>query len=306
MIALAVAPFTWNFIEDARELLGYDFMRHAFLAGTSIAVAAGLVGYFVVIRNQVFTSDALGHVAFTGSLGGLLLGLPLLAGVYLSTVGAALGMGSLGGRARGRDVAVGSLFAWVLGLGVLFLTLYTTGRSTSNGVLGISVLFGSILGLQTTQTEVATITGVATSIALLCVCRPLLFSSIDQEVAASRGVPTRAVSTIFLILTAVTAAESVQAVGALLIFALMVTPAAVAQKLTARPYAGVVLSAALAVGFVWAGLILAFWTPYPTSFYITAVAFASLLAALLVERLRVSWATRTRRTPLAAAVQGPS
>lgn len=284
-MTLAIPPVTWNPVADATQLLSYDFMRQAVLAGTAIAVAAGLVGYFVVLRNQVFTSDALGHVAFTGGLGGLLLGLPLLAGVYLSTVAAALGIGSLGGRSRGRDVAIGTLFAWVLGLGVLFLTVYTTERSTGNGVLGISVLFGSILALEPGQAEVAVLTGTLTSLVLLCVCRPLLFSSIDPEVAAARRVPTRAVAAVFLVLTAVTVAEAVQAVGALLIFALMVTPPAVAQKLTTRPYAGLALSAGLAVLFVWTGLAFAFWTPYPSSFYITAIAFASLMLALALERI---------------------
>jgi zinc/manganese transport system permease protein len=299
--APAIGPFTWNLVADLGELLGYDFMRHAVLAGTAVAVAAGLVGYFVVLRNQVFTSDALGHVAFTVGLGGLLLGLPLLAGVYAGTVGAALGVGSLGGRARGRDVAIGTLFAWVLGLGVLFLTLYTTGQSTSNGVLGISVLFGSIFGLQTAQTVVATGAGILTSIVLLSVCRPLLFSSIDPDVAAARGVPVRVVTAVFLVLMAVTVAESVQAVGALLIFALMVTPPAIAQKVTARPYAGLALSSALATAFVWAGLALAFWTPLPVSFCITGLAFLGLALALLVEHVvpRVSALAR-QRTALSA------
>lgn len=281
---LAISPATWDLAGDLRELLSYDFMRHAVLGGTCIALAAGLVGYFVVLRNQVFTSDALGHAAFTGGLGSAVLGLPLLVGVYAGTVGAALGMGSLGGRARARDVAVGTLFAWILGLGVLFLTLYTTARSGSNGVLGIAVLFGSILGLQAPQTAAAVVAGLATSAALLLVCRPLLFSSIDPDVAAARGIPTRVVSGVFMVLTAVTVAESVQAVGALLIFALMVTPAAVAQRLTARPYAAMTLSAALAIAFVWAGLALAFWTPYPASFYITALAFATFLAATVARR----------------------
>src|SRR5205807_2299907 len=111
------------------------------------ALAAGLVGYFVVLRNQVFTSDALGHVAFTGGLGGLLAGLPLLPAVFGSTAGAALAVGSLGGRARGRDVAIGTVFAWVLGLGVLCLELYTNGRSGSGGIVGVTVLFGSLLSL---------------------------------------------------------------------------------------------------------------------------------------------------------------
>src|SRR5207247_2979461 len=165
---LAISAPTWNLADDLRELVSYDFMRHALLGGTCIALAAGLVGYFVVLRNQVFTSDALGHAAFTGGLGSVLLGFPLLVGVYVASIGAALGMGALGGRARARDVAVGTLFAWVLGLGVLFLSLYTTARSTSNGALGIAVLFGSILGLQATHTAVAVVGGLATSAALLC------------------------------------------------------------------------------------------------------------------------------------------
>src|SRR5262249_5361937 len=142
-VILAIAPATWNLLADAREILSYDFMRAAFLAGTGTALAAGLVGYFVVLRNQVFTSDALGHVAFSGGLAGLLAGIPLVAGVVASTVGVALGIGAFGGRGRGRDVAIGIVFAWVLGVGVLALSVYTAGHSAANGVLGIAVLFGS-------------------------------------------------------------------------------------------------------------------------------------------------------------------
>ena len=291
-MVLAISPPTWNLVGDVGELLSYDFMRRAVLGGTCIALAAGLVGYFVVLRNQVFSSDALGHVAFTGGLGAVLMGLPLLVGAYVATIVGALGMGSLGGRARARDVAIGTLFAWVMGLGALFLTLYTTTRSTSNAVLGIAVLFGSILGLQPAQAATAAVAGLATSLALLAICRPLLFSSMDPEVAAARGVPTGAVSAIFMVLAAATVAESVQAVGALLIFALMVTPAAAAQRLTPRPYAGLALSAGLAVGVVWLGLALAFWTPYPASFFITSLAFAVYLAARLG-----GWLMGARRAP---------
>jgi zinc/manganese transport system permease protein len=286
VIVLAIRPFSFNVVDDVREILSYDFMRDAFAAGTCIALAAGLVGYFVVLRNQVFTSDALGHAAFTGSLGGLLLGLNLLVGLFGSTIAAALGIGALGGRARGRDVAIGTVFAWLLGLGALFLSIYTSGRTASNGTVGVSVLFGSILGLQTAQAMIASGAGLATGLALLAIGRPLLFCSLDPDVATAAGVPTRLVSGIFLVLVAVTVAESVQAVGALLIFSLMVTPAAVAQKLTARPYAAIALSAALAIAFVWLGLGLAFYTPYPTSFFITALAFATFLLVVLLGRLR--------------------
>jgi zinc/manganese transport system permease protein len=285
MTLLTTAPFSPNLIDDVREILSYDFMQHAFVAGTFIALAAGLVGYFVVLRNEVFTSDALGHVAFTG---GLLANVQLLVGVFGSTIAVALGMGTLGGRARGRDVAIGTVFAWVLGVGVLFLSLYTTSKSAGgSGVAGISILFGSILGLQQPQTAISAIAGIATSFVLLVIARPLMFASIDPDVAAARGVPIRLVTVIFLILVGTTVAEAVQAVGALLILGLMVTPAAIAQRLTSRPYVALLLSGALAVLFVWLGLGLAFYISYPASFFITALAFGTYLVSLLATRLPV-------------------
>jgi zinc/manganese transport system permease protein len=280
------AAFSLNPATDLQAMLALDFMRNAFLAGGCIALASGLVGYFVVLRNQVFTADALGHVAFTGGLGGLLVGLDLLIGVFGSCVAVALAIGTLGGRGRGRDIAIGTVFAWVLGVGVLFLSLYTSSLSGSAGIVGISVLFGSIFGLQPTQTLVASVAGLATSAALLVMARPLLFMSIDPEVATSRGVPVRAMTAIFMILVALTVAEAVQAVGALLVFGLMVTPAAIAQNLTSRPYLALALSAILAAAVVWLGLTLAFYISYPASFFITALAFLGYLLSLLSGRLR--------------------
>ncbi|HEY8739854.1 MAG TPA: metal ABC transporter permease [Candidatus Dormibacteraeota bacterium] len=277
-------PFSANLLRDLTNMLAFDFMRSAFVAGGCVALAAGLVGYFVVLRNQAFTSDALGHVAFTGGLGGLLLGLPLLGSVFGSTVAATLAIGSLGGRGRGRDVAIGTVFAWILGLGVLFLSIYTTSRSAASGVVGVTVLFGSILTLQAPQATVAAAAGIATSLALLAICRPLLFASVDPDVATTRAVPVRAVTLVFLVLLGITVAEAVQAVGALLIFGLLVTPAAIAQTITARPYAGMLLSAALAVGFVWTGLVLAFYLPYPVSFFIVGLSFAAYLLSILWPR----------------------
>ena len=269
-----------------QDLLGLDFMRNAFLAGGCVALAAGLVGYFVVLRNQVFATDALGHTAFTGSLGGLLAGLNLLVGAFGSCIAVALAIGTLGGRGRGRDVAIGTVFAWVLGLGALFLSIYTSSRSAAAGTLGVSVLFGSILSLQPLQVVVTSTAAIATALVLLVVARPLLFLSVDPEVATTRGVPERALTALFLVLVAVTVAESVQAVGALLIFALMVTPAATAQYLSARPWVAMALSAAIAVAVVWAGLVLAFYLPYPASFFITALAFAGYLAVRLARLVR--------------------
>jgi len=267
------------------SMLGLEFMRNAFVAGGCIALAAGLVGYFVVLRNQVFTADALGHVAFTGGLGGVLAGLNLLAGVFGSCIAVALAIGALGGRGRGRDIAIGTVFAWVLGVGALFLSLYTTARSAASGTLGVSVLFGSILGLQPAQVVVGSLTGIATAVVLLLIARPLLFLSVDPEVAVARGVPSRALSALFFVLVAVTVAESVQAVGALLIFGLMVTPAAVAQNLSTRPWVGMALSAGIAVAVVWLGLVVAFYIALPASFLITGLAFVLYLASHLARRM---------------------
>jgi zinc/manganese transport system permease protein len=282
-VIAAAQIFSLNPLDDLRAMLALDFMRNAFLAGGSIAVAAGLVGYFVVLRNQVFSTDALGHTAFTGSLGALLAGVDLLVGLFASCVGVALGINSLGGRGRGRDAAIGVVFASVLGMGVLFLSLYTSSRSAASGSVGVSVLFGSILGLQPSQVAVASVVGGATSAATLLIARPLLFTSLDPDTAAARGVPTRAVTAVFMVLVAVTVAEAVQAVGALLIFALMVTPAAVAQQLVARPWLGMVLAVGISVAAVWIGLVLTFYISLPASFFITALAFAAYLAAQIAR-----------------------
>ena len=281
----ATASFSLNPIQDLQAMLAYDFMRNAFIAGGCIAAAAGLVGYFVVLRNQVFTTDALGHVAFTGGMGGLLIGLNLLVGVFTGCIAVALAIGSLGGRGRGRDVAIGTVFAWVLGLGLLFLSIFTSSHSASAGNTGISVLFGSILGMQPAEAVIVSAAAVLTCIALLAIARPLLFVSLDPEVATSRGVPIRVLTALFLMLVAITVAESVQAVGALLVFALMVTPAAVAQNLTTSPYAGMALSATVAVVAVWLGLTLAFYISYPVSFFITALAFGFFIVSLGVSRV---------------------
>jgi zinc/manganese transport system substrate-binding protein len=269
-------------------MLALEFMRNAFIAGGCIALAAGLVGYFVVLRNQVFTADALGHAAFTGGLGGLLAGLNLLVGVFASCTGVALAIGTLGGRGRGRDVAIGTVFAWVLGVGVLFLSLYTTARSAASGTVGISVLFGSILGLQPAQVIVSSAAGIATCAVVAVVARPLLFLSVDPDVAATRGVPVRAMTALFLVLVAVTVAEAVQAVGALLIFALMVTPAAIAQSLSARPWLGMALSALIALAATWGGLVLSFYISYPASFLITVLAFGAYLGSRAPRAITVA------------------
>lgn len=263
------------------------FLLHALLAGTAIAAAAGLVGYFVVLRAQVFTGDALSHVAFTGALAALALGIDERFGLFAATIGVGVAFGALGGRGRADDVVIGNMFAWILGLGVFFLTLYTTNNSASNGNAGVNVLFGSIFGLNLSDAVTAAIIAAVITAAMVAIARPLLFASIDNAVAAARGIPVRMLGYGFLALVGATAAEASQAVGALLLLGLLAAPAGTAQRLTTRPYAALLISAALAVAEMWAGLALSYALPaLPPSFAILAVATGGYALVLLRTRRR--------------------
>jgi zinc/manganese transport system permease protein len=279
-------------------VFAHPFMQHAFLAGTAVALAAGLVGYFLVLRAQVFTADALSHVAFTGALASLAAGLDVRVGLFATTVLVALGMGALGRRARPDDVVTGGVFAWILGLGVFFLALYSTSRSgAGNGAASVSVLFGSILGLSGGRAAVTAAIAVGVSAVLVAIARPLLFATLDEDVAAARGVPVRLLGFGFLALVGVTAAESTQVVGALLILGLLAAPAGAALRVTARPLAGLALSAGLAVASVWVGLTASYYAPkLPPSFAILAVAalaYLTVTAATLPGRSRRAPAVST-------------
>ena len=278
----------------AEGLLGQAFLRNAFLAGTAIAAACGLVGYFLVLRSQVFTGDALSHVAFAGALAALSFGVDPRVGLFVSTIAVGVLMGTLGPRGQADDVVVGSVFAWILGLGVLFLTIYTTSRSTADSTAGVNVLFGSIFGLSQSQAVVAAAIAAVVVVAVVLIARPLLFASIDPGVASARRVPVVLLGLGFLALVGACAAEATQAVGALLLLGLLAAPAGTAQQLTARPYRGLALSCALAVGDMWVGLILSYVFPHlPPSFCIMAVAAALYLAVLATQRVR-------RRLPVGA------
>ena len=268
-------------------MLGHEFMRNAFLAGTPIALACGLVGYFVVMRGQVFAGDALSHVAFAGALAAAALGIDLRLGLFAATVLIALGMGGLGDRARADDVVIGSVFAWVLGLGALFLSIFTSDASdTTNGTAGVRVLFGSIFGLGLGEAGVAAVIGLVACGVVLLIARPLLFSSVDPVVAAARGVPVRAIGFGFLAILGVVAAEATQAVGALLLLGLLAAPAGAARLLTNRPYTGLALAGGLSVASVWVGLILSYNIgALPPSSAIIATAVTIFAAAAIKARL---------------------
>jgi zinc/manganese transport system permease protein len=255
--------------------LGHPFFQHALLGGTAIAAAAGLTGYFLVLRAQVFVGDALSHVAFTGALAALAIGVDLRIGLFAAAVAVALLLGGLGSRGRADDVAIGSVFSWILGLGVFFLTLYTTSRSAGNGGAGVSVLFGSIFGLSAAQALTAALVGAGICAVVVAIARPLLFASLDEAVAAARGVPVRLLGFVFLALVGACAAEATQAVGSLLILGLLAAPAGAAHRLTDRPLRALALSGALAVAEMWAGLAVSYAVPrMPPSFSILAAATA--------------------------------
>jgi zinc/manganese transport system permease protein len=258
------------------------FLLYALLAGTVIAVPVGLVGHFVVLRAQVFTGDALSHVAFTGALAALALGIDQRFGLFVTTIGVGVVLGVLGDRGRADDVVIGSVFAWILGLGVLFLSLYTSRNSAGNGSASVDVLFGSIFGLSLSRAVTSAIIAAVITAAMVAIARPLLFASIDGAVAAARGIPVRLLGYTFLGLVGAAAAEASQVVGALLLLGLLAAPAGAAQRLTNRPYPALLLSAGLSVATVWAGLALSYIVAVlPPSFSILAVAASGYVLTAL-------------------------
>ncbi len=256
-------------------MLEYDFMRNAFAAAAAVAAVAGTVGYFLVLRGQTFAGHALAHVGFAGATGAVLVGVAPLWGLVLMTLTAGVGMGVLGERLAQRDVAIGLVLAFSLGLGLLFLHFYTSFATEA-----ATLLFGNVLAVE--PATVWTLAGLgAASVAVLAVIsRPLLFASLQPELAEAKGVPVRLHAVLFLATVALATAECAQIVGVLLVFALMVGPAAAAQRLTGSVPAGVGIAVVLALGEAWSGIALAYYTDWPTSFWIAALSALVYLASL--------------------------
>lgn len=256
-------------------IFDYEFMRNAFMATTIVGILAGAVGYFLVLRGETFAGHALAHVGFPGSTGAALVGLSPLVGLTAFALLAGLGIGLLGERAH-RDVAIGLVLTVSLGLGLLFLHFYTAyaGEATS-------LLFGNVLGISRQTVVFLAVMAVISLLGLTAIARPLLFASLQPELAEARGVRTGLVSTLFMMIAALSTAEAMQIVGVLLIFALLVAPAAAALRLTRSVAAGVSVSIALALAIAWLSLTLAYFSNWPTSFWITALgALAFLLSGL--------------------------
>jgi zinc/manganese transport system permease protein len=242
-----------------------------------------VVGYFVVLRRLAFAAHALSHVGFAGAAGAVALGVNPVAGLLAFSCAGAGAMGAMGKRAAERDVAIGTVLAWMLGLGVLFLALYR-GYATD----AYALLFGEILGISTTDVAITLVAGAVTLAVVVALWRPLLFSSVDEDVAEASGVPVRALSVGFMILLAVAVSVAVQVSGVLLIFSLLVTPAAVAHRLTSRPVRTVALSVGVSLLVTWAGLAVAFFSPWPVGFWITTFAFSIYLVARAIPASRAS------------------
>jgi len=268
-----VVPFSWNLITDLRTMWEFGFMRNAFEAGTIISIVAGIIGYFVVLRRSAFATHALGHVGFSGAAGAVLIGVNPVYGLLLFTTSGATGMALLGRRAANRDIEIGTVLAFMLGVGLLFISLYN-GYATE----AYSILFGEILGISDSDVVFTVAASLVVLAVMALIYRRLLFASLDEDVAEAKGMPMLTLGLTFMILLAVAISIAVQIIGVLLIFALMVTPAAVAVRVTKRPMHAVLVSVFVALFATWVGLFIQFYVPYPASFFIVTIAFATYVA----------------------------
>jgi len=281
----------WDLITDVRQLLEFPFMVNAFEAGTVVAVLAGLIGWFMVLRRQTFAGHTLAVVGFPGAAGAALVGVSAHIGFFTFCLAAALviaGLPQSGQRSLTEESAViGLVQAFALACGFLFVSLY---RGNLNGINAL--LFGSFLGITRSQVALLVVLAAVALAALAVIARPLLFASIDPHVAAARGLPVRMLSAAFLLLLGAAAAATSQITGSLLVFTLLVLPAATAQRLTARPAVGATISVGLALVVTWLGLAFGYYSTYPIGFYVTTIAFGIYVIAnaatwVMARRLRI-------------------
>lgn len=268
-------------MDTLTNLLAYDFVRHAFIAGTLSAILGAVVGYFVVVRNVGFAAHALSHIGFTGAAAAALLGLNPLQGILLFTVGAGFFMGAQGSRLQRSDMAIGMVLSMSLGLGTLFLSLYRgyAGQATA-------ILFGDIFGVSARQiTEMAVLSLLSLG-GLAIFARKLLFASIQPSLAEARGLSLTTISIAFMVVLAISVSLASQVVGILLVFTLVIAPAGIALRLSRSFWSGIAISVLLGVFAVWAGILLGCLTDRPVAFWITALFFVLYLAVEGFCRLR--------------------
>ena len=296
---LPAPELSWDLAGDIEQLLQFHFMQNALAAGTVVAVMCGVMGYFVVLRGQTFAAHTLSQVGFPGAAGAALAGVAPLDGLLVFCVASACGIAALSapldqGR-RAESAAIGSILAASVALGFVFASLY-------QGYIGgvDAFLFGTFLGIDDHQVVALVVVTIAALAVLAVIGRPLLFASIEPDVAAARGVPVCALSVAFLILLGISVATAAQITGTLLVFALLVTPAATAQQLTTRPAAALALAVGIGILVVWLGMGIAYFRDDPVGFAVTAVAFGLYLLARAGRRLGARAPLPWRRSSPAA------
>ena len=291
-----------NPVDDVRRMLALHFMVNAFRAGAVVAVLGAVIGWYMVLRRQSFVGHTLAVVSFPGAAAALWLGVSVTAGYFAGSIVAALVIAlvprSPAGRAGSQESAViGTVQAFALATGALFVSLYGGFLDSVTGLL-----FGSFLGVSDGQVVALAVVAVVVLAAMAVLGRPLFFATVDRNVAVARGVPERVLSVAFLLVLGCTAAEVSQITGALLVFALLVMPAAAAQQLTARPVLGLALAVALGLAVVWSALGVAFYSTWPVGFFVSTFGFAAYLAAMAVRLVRARTRRSAEREPGPAAV----
>jgi zinc/manganese transport system permease protein len=294
----------------------YTYIQNALLAGSLVAIVAALVGYFLILRGLTFAGHAMSHIGFAGAAGALLLGVDPIYGLLVFTIGAGIGIGRLGSNVRQRDIAIGIIMTLALGLGSMFISLYHAYAEQA-----YSVLFGQVLGISQTDVLITAVFSVAVVGVILILFRPLLFCSIDPDIAEARGVPVHMLSMLFLVLVAITVSVSVQFVGILLIFTLLVGPVATAMRIFRRPLWVIVCAILLGLSSMWASVLLATNGDWPVSFYITAISFGVYLPVRVLSPLWIEQRKEQRvlftpaytlqpergpKQPVATQVSGPA
>ena len=287
--AVTLAGPGWNPIDDVRQILALHFMVNAVRAGTVAAVLGAVVGWFMVLRRQSFVGHTLAVVSFPGAAAAIWLGVSASAGYFAGSIAAALVIAMVprtqAGRAGSQESAViGTVQAFALAAGALFVSLYGGFLDSITGLL-----FGSFLGVSDGQVIALVVVAGVVLVAMAVLARPLLFATVDRDVAVARGVPERALSVAFLLVLGCTAAEVSQVTGTLLVFALLVMPAAAAQQLTARPVVGLCLAVVFALMVVWSALGVAFYSTWPVGFFVSTFGFALYLAAIGIRLAAGRW-----------------
>jgi zinc/manganese transport system permease protein len=284
LLAEGTVRLTWNLVDDVRNALAFHFMVNAFRAGTIVAIVAAAIGWFMVLRRETFAGHMLSVVGFPGAAAAVWLGIAAVWGYFAFCVAAAFAIASLprpnGNGYNDESAPIGTIQAFALACGFLFVGL------SGGFVNGFSaLLFGSFLGITDAQVVTLLLVGAGATLVVGAIARPLLFASVDPDVAQARGVPVRRLSLVFLVVLGIAVAEASQITGSLLVFALLVVPAATAQTLTARPVLGLCASVAIGLAITWLGLGIGYYSAYPLGFWITTIAFAGYVVARIARRL---------------------